>query len=118
MTLSGSALMCTGTSTLECELGSWPEDQASQIYVEMSAATAGSYVVSASARSANDTDASNNQGSVTITVNPPPVEPPANPPPANKPSGGGGGRLDPALLMAFGLALALNFAGGRRTGEH
>lgn len=106
--IAAGILICTGTSTLECDLNSWPEDQAFQIDLTLNAAMAGSYTVSATVSSANDNNASNNQGSVAITVNAVPVQPPANPPPASKPSGGGGGRFDPALLAALGLLLALS----------
>jgi hypothetical protein len=110
--MSAGILICTGTSTLECDLSGWPEDQVYEVDLTLQAASAGSYTIGAKVSAANDTDATNNESSVAVTVNaaaiPPPVTPPSNPPPSGGGSsgGGGGGSTDPALLAVLALMLA------------
>jgi hypothetical protein len=113
--MSGSALICSGTSLLDCNLTDWPQGQALEVDLNLQAASAGSFSIKAKVTAANDTDATNNESSAAVTVDaapapPPPVNPPSNPPPSGGGSsggggGGGGGSVDPALLVVLALLL-------------
>jgi metallopeptidase family M12-like protein/uncharacterized protein DUF11 len=114
--MSGAALVCSGTSNLDCTLPGWPQNQDLEVDLNLQASTAGSYTVNAKVSSANDTDASNNEASSVIAVSAAPVAPP--PPPSGGGSsgggssgggspggGGGGGSIDAVLLAVLSLLL-------------
>ena len=106
--ISAGILICTGTSTLECDLTGWPEDQAFEIGLSVQVEVPSIYTVIAKVSSANDTDASNNEVSYAIenfVATPPPVTPPSNPRGGGGGGGGGGGSMDSLMLAALGLLL-------------
>ena len=89
--MSGSALICTGTSSLDCSLSDWPQGQVMEVDLNLGAASAGSYSVKAKVTSGNDTDTTNNESSAAITVDAAPVTPPPSSGGGSSSSGGGGG---------------------------
>jgi hypothetical protein len=115
--MSGSALICSGTSSLDCNLGDWPQDQALEVDLNLQAASAGSYTIKAKVAADNDTDSTNNESSAAITVDAAPVTTPppsSNPPPSSGggsssgggAGGGGGGSLEGSMLLLLGLLVA------------
>ena len=124
--ISGSPASCSGTSstTLLCSLSSWPEDQALQIDLGLSvgAGSGSTFTSMVRVRSGNDTNPSNDEVSVTMTVNaatsaPPVVTPPVNPPSTGgggSSGGGGGGRIEWLLLMLLGAMAARRVVRVRR----
>ena len=81
--ITGSSAVCSGSTTLQCDLFSWPEDQVLQLYLNLLASAAATFTSTVRVRSFNDTNPANDEVSVAVTVNaatPPPVTPPPNPP--------------------------------------
>jgi hypothetical protein len=76
--------ICTGTSTLSCELGEREAGSSDTIDVTLRLNSAGTFSSALSVRAVNDTNGANDTTSLSITANAPA---PSNPPP----SGGGGG---------------------------
>lgn len=104
--VSGSAAICSGTTLVQCTLpSSWPENQALEFDLVLAANAAGTFNSTVRVISGNDSNAANDQASVSITVNaagpPPVVPPPVNPPSGGGASGGGGGGRIEWLLLAL-----------------
>jgi hypothetical protein len=99
----------TGAGTVSCTLGTLASGDSRSISLGLIASSAGSFTVNFVLESSNDSVASNNSGSLTLTVaNDAPVIPPTqggSSGGASSGGGGGGGRLDFALLMLLGAAV-------------
>ncbi|HEV7610004.1 MAG TPA: M12 family metallo-peptidase [Steroidobacteraceae bacterium] len=107
--MSGSVFVCSGTTTLECDLpSSWPESQGIQVDLSLLSPAASNFVVTARVTAINDFANANDEGTIAVTVNaaqPAPSNPPSNPPSSPPKSGGGGGRLDWPVALLLGLLL-------------
>jgi hypothetical protein len=119
--MSPAFFLCNGSSTLDCTLPDWAQDQDLGIDFSLQASSAGSYTVKSRVSSVNDTDASNNEASTIITVT---AANSTSPPPSSGGGssggsssgarGGGGGSLDTLLLGVLGVSLALARVGRKR----
>jgi hypothetical protein len=99
----------TGAGTATCTLGTLPSGDTRQVDMNLTATESGSLSVSLKLDSANDANASDDTGTITISASGNPV---STTPPATGGStsggggGGGGGRVDLALLaLLFGVVL-------------
>jgi len=99
--MSGAILPCSGTTTLQCGLGNWDESQSLQLDLRVSATAATTASIKVRVLSLNDSDDSNNEATIAVTVNAVVMTPPAAPPSGG--GSGGGGRFE-WLALAF-LAL-------------
>jgi hypothetical protein len=112
--MSGVAVVCAGTSALDCQVGDWPPSSPFEVDLNLQAANAGSYSIDAKVVAANDNNAANNESNVAVTVSavattPPPSTLPPSQPPGGK-SSGGGGSIDPTLLGMLALLVILQVA--------
>ncbi len=122
ISLSGSYMICSGTTTLECELPAWwPENQSLQVNLRVNPTVAGSFAVTARVSAVNDFTNANDEGGIAVTVNPAQTAPPVNPPPTSGGGGGsgsksgGGGRIEWPVTILLGLMLLYR---QRRVGLH
>ena len=104
-------LPCSGTTTMSCDLGYWDESQALQIDLRLRAAAATTASVRVRVLALNDSDDSNNEATIAVSVNAAATTPPAAPPSGGGGSsgGGGGGRFE-WLALAFLALLSANRA--------
>jgi hypothetical protein len=122
VSMSGSHLICSGTTTLECDLPApWPEGQSVEVRIGVNPTVLGSFVVNARVSAVNDFTNANDEGSITVTVNSAQTAPPVNPPPTSGGGGGsgsksgGGGRIEWPVTILLGLMLLYR---QRRGGLH
>ena len=116
ISLSGTYMICSGTTTIECDLPGWLEDQFVEVNVRLNPPVSGSFVVTARVSAVNDFTNGNDEGSIAVTVNSGQATP--NPPTSGGSSGsksGGGGRIEWPVTILLGLMLLYR---QRRTGLH
>ncbi|HEY8506911.1 MAG TPA: M12 family metallo-peptidase, partial [Steroidobacteraceae bacterium] len=113
-TISGGA--CTsGAGTVVCEAGTLRPGEARAIDLDLSGSVTGSYAISVSVSSSNDSAPGNNSGAVTVALVAPGTPAPLTETPSNVGASdtaeqGGGGRLDLLLLALLALAAAYRAA--------
>jgi hypothetical protein len=103
--MSASISNCVGTTTLQCDLPSgWPESEPLEIDLTLSPAAAGTFTSTIRVTSTNDTNATNDQVTVAMTVNPVVTTPPPSSGGGGSGSagGGGGGSLEWVSLVLLG----------------
>lgn len=104
-TVSASNAICTGTSLLQCRLGTLAPGASATIALTLNALATGSQSVTARVTSSSDNNSSNDAIAVDLTVSsvavppPPPVTPPTTP----SSGGGGGGRFEWLSLAVLAL---------------
>ncbi len=118
--VSGSLFICSGTTTLQCDLpSSWPENQGLEMSFRVNSPAPGSFVVTARVSAVNDFTNTNDEGSIAVTVNAPQTSPPPSPPASGGGSSGsksgGGGRIEWPVTILLGLMLLYR---QRRVGLH
>jgi len=110
--VSANGGTCTGGAGIaHCELGTLAAGDTRQVDFRLVPTEAGSFPLSLTLDAANDPNASNDSGIVTISATTEPVPPPpptgggTSPPATNSSGGGGGGRADLTLLGLLAVAL-------------
>ncbi len=114
-TVSGGS--CTqGAGTVSCSIGALASGETRQINLQLTASATGTSTVTLGVTSSNDSNVSNDSGSVTANI----TNDMAAPTPPTQPAtgsadtgGGGGGQIDITLLAFLGLTLAATLARAR-----
>jgi hypothetical protein len=112
---TAGATCTSGAGTVSCALGTLMPGETRQIDLNMVGATAGTSTVNLSLASSNDSVASNNSGTITVTVAATPSPPSGGSAiagGATSGASGGGGRLDFAFLALLLALLARQHTGG------
>ena len=102
-TVSGGS--CTpGAGTVSCSIGTLAPGETRQVDLQLTASVSGTLAISLTDAASNNSDTSNDLGTVTANISDVKVTPPTQASTAG--GGGGGGRIDPALLSFLSLAWA------------
>jgi hypothetical protein len=116
--MSTSIPTCTGTSLLQCDLPSWTAGTDLTLDLTVTAANAGNFTVTAKVTATNDTDATNNEANMPVSIfaAAPPPSNPSTPP--SQPKGGGGGRFEWLALAVLALLVSRRIPLRRRPARH